>query len=970
MTSSIRPATPEPGLPSRTPSNATALAEGEISFASFRLRPSQQLLLDGDRPASIGARALDILITLVERAGDLVSKDELIGRAWPNVSVEEGNLRTQMAIIRKALRDGEAGARYIVTVPGRGYRFVAPVSRAAARQKTTVSDEFVSPASHIPTRLTRVIGRADSISEVASRLSRRRFTTIVGPGGIGKTTVALAVAEQQTGFYKDGICFVDLASLIDPATMPNTLATMLGVAITSKDTLVDLIAHLRDKHFLLVLDSCERFVEAAAVLAEKLLKGTRDLHVLATSREPLRADGEAIYRLTPLTTPSGSDRLSAEQALGFPAVELFVERATSSADTFELIDDDVPVVADICRQLDGIALAIELAAGRVNTLGVKGVAGYLTDRFRLLTRGKRTALPRHQTLEATLDWSYETLPPRERATLRRLSVFPGNFAMDAACAIVPDDDIGTGEVLDIVDELVSKSLVSADVRGVERAYRLLDTTRAYAAKKLIESGEPGPIAQRHAEYCLGLLGVARADRELSPTTEFLTNATPLIDDIRAALTWALSPEGNAATAVALTTAAIPLWTHLSLNAECRKYVEQALSYRKPGSEEDIRHDMKLYAALGATLIYTEGPGPKANAAWENSLRFAERLGDTDYQVRALWGLFQVRFNTGQFRAALEIGGQLRRLAARSADPVDRLLGDRLAGLAHFYLGDHVNGRRHIEAMLDGYSKLIHDTHIVRFQFDQTIVAKTILARILWALGEPDHAMRRVHELVADARATNHAMSLALGLSQAACPIALWRGDFAAAESFIKLLVEHTGKHGLDLWNSWGHCFEGMLLIARGDPASGLPLLRAAIGKLPQHNMRYGGTYAYLAEALGATGDVSGGLAVIQEAIGRCEQDDERWHLAEFLRIKGELFRLQGGTSARDAAEESFQQALDWARRQNVLSWELRAAMSLARLRLAQAPGAETREPIASILARFSEGFETADLIAARNLAGQ
>jgi predicted ATPase len=971
MTAAIRPATPESGLPSRTPSNATATAEGEVSFASFRLRPSQQLLLDGDRPASIGARALDILITLVERAGDVVSKDELISRAWPNVSVEEGNLRTQMAIIRKALRDGEAGARYIVTVPGRGYRFVAPVSRAAAHEKTSGTDERVSAvASQIPTRLTRVIGRADSISEVASRLSRRRFTTIVGPGGIGKTTVALAVAEQRTGFYKDGICFVDLASLIDPVTMPNTLAAMLGVVIASKDIVAELIAYLRDKHFLLVLDSCERFVEAAAVLAERLLKGTRDLHVLATSREPLRADGEAIYRLTPLTTPSTSDRLSAEQALEFPAVELFVERATSSSDTFELIDEDAPVVADICRQLDGIALAIELAAGRVNTLGIKGVAGYLTDRFRLLTRGKRTALPRHQTLEATLDWSYETLPPRERATLRRLSVFPGNFAMDAACAIVPDDGIASGDVLDIVDELVSKSLVSADVRGVERAYRLLDTTRAYAAKKLTESGEPGRIAQRHAEYCLGFLENARADLELSPTTEFLTAATPLIDDIRTALNWAFSPGGNDAIAVALTTATIPLWTHLSLNAECLRYVEQALSYQKPDGEEDIRHDMKLHAALGATLIYTEGPGPKANAAWENSLRYAEKLGNTDYQVRALWGLFQVRFNTGQFRDALDFGEQLRDLAAGSSDPADGLLGDRLVGLAHFYLGDHVNGRRHIESMLDGYGKLIHHTHVVRFQFDQTIVAKTILARILWALGEPDHAMRMVHELVADARSTNHAMSLALGLSQAACPIALWRGDFAVAESFIGLLVEHTGKHGLDLWNGWGRCFEAMLLIARGEPASGLPLLRAAIGKLPQHNMRYGGTYAYLAEALGATGDVSGGLAVIQEAIGRCDQADERWHLAEFLRIKGELFRLQKGPSALEAAEESFQQALDWARRQSVLSWELRAAMSLARLRLAQTRRAEARELVASTLARFSEGFETADLIAAQNLLEQ
>jgi predicted ATPase len=787
----------------------------------------------------------------------------------------------------------------------------------------------------------------------------------VGPGGIGKTTVALAVAERQTDVYTDGICFVDIATLIDPTTMPTALASMLGLANASRDIFAELTTFLRNKHFLLVLDSCERFVEAAAVLAEKLLKGTLDLHVLATSREPLRAEGEAIYRLSPLAAPSTSDRLSAEEALTFPAVELFVERAASNIGTFELIDEDAPVVADICRQLDGIALATELAAGRVSTLGVKGVATYLRDRFRLLTRGKRTALPRHQTLEATLDWSYEALVPRERTTLRRLSVFPGNFALEAASAVVADDDIAAGEVFDVVDELVSKSLVSADIGGTERAYRLLDTTRAYAAKKLIESGEPHEIAQRHAEYCLRVLESNQAGKEISPTIDFLATATPLIEDIRAALNWAFSPSGNIKVATKLTTATIPLWAHLSLNAECRKHVELALSYAQAGADVDTSRDMKLFAALGATLIYTDGPGPRANEAWENSLKYAESLGNTDYQLRALWGLFQVRFNTGKFRASLDVAEQLRQLAANSPDPADALLGDRLIGLAQFYLGDHVSGKRHIESMLKGYNSLISNTHIVRFQFDQTIVAKTILARILWALGQPDEAMRRVHDLVDEAGSMKHAMSLSLGLAQAACPIALWRGDFRAAELFIRRLVEHTAKHGLDLWNSWGHCFEGMLLIARGDYLPGSRALRAALNKLPQHNMRYGGTYAYLAEALGAVGDVPGGLSVIQEAIGRSEEDEERWHIAEFLRIKGELFRLQDGPSAIEAAVDSFQQSIEWARTQSVISWELRAALSLARLRVTQMRTAEARELMISTLAKFKEGFETADLMAAK-----
>jgi predicted ATPase/DNA-binding winged helix-turn-helix (wHTH) protein len=935
----------------------------DLSFGPFRLLPSQQLLLDGNTPVSMGARALDILTLLVGRAGEVVSKNELIHRAWPNVIVEEGNLRTQLALIRKALRDGEAGARYIVTVPGRGYRFVASVSRSAEPSPPSASTQESPPPSPMPIRLTRVIGRETAISEVASRLSRRRFTTVVGPGGIGKTTVALAVAEQQAALYEDGICFVDLASLIDPLTLPATLASKLGVSIASRDIMPELAARLRNRHLLLVLDSCEKFIEAAAVLAETLLKETVALHILATSREPLRAESETIYRLSPLTIPATSDRLSAAEALAFSAVELFVERA-SSIDAFALVDEDAPIVVDICRQLDGIALAIELAAVRVSTLGVKGIAIYLKDRFRLLTRGRRTALPRHRTLEATLDWSYEMLPERERATLRRLAIFSGNFALDAARAIAANSDDPWDETLDVVDELVSKSLVSADAAaGVERAYRLLDTTRAYAAKKLVESGEADQIARRHASYCLDLF--SNGDGKASATTKLLARATPLLDDIRAALNWAFSSDANGDMGAQLTTAAIPLWTYLSLNAECRKYVERALSYEQSESNKDIERNMKLFAALGATLIYTEGPGPKATTALENCLAYAEQLGDTDYQVRALWGLFQVRFNTGEFRRALDLAQRLRLLSATSTDPADALLGDRLIGLAHFYLGDHISGRRYITLMLEGYENLMRDSHIVRFQFDQVIVAKTILARILWALGEPEQAMSKVHELVAEAKSTSHAMSLALGLAQAACPITLWIEDWAAAESYIGFLVEHTSKHGLELWNAWGNCFEGMLLIARGEYQPGLRLLRAAMNRLPQHHMRYGGSYAYLAEALGATGQISAGLSVIQEVLGRCEQDEERWHIAEYLRIRGELFRLQRGPTAVEAAEESFLQSLEWARRQGVLSWELRGAMSLARLRVEQMRTAEAHQLVSSTLARFAEGFGTADLAMAR-----
>ena len=340
-----------------------------------------------------------------------------------------------------------------------------------------------NPASGLPARLTRLIGREDAVSDIAGRLSRHRFVTIVGPGGIGKTSVALAVAEQAAASYDDGVCFVDCAPLLGTSLVARKLASTLGLEIAEDDPTRGLVAFLRGKRMLIVLDCCERVVEAAAVMVEDLLKGAAGVGILATSREPLRAEGEIVYRLPPLEVPPASIGLSARDALTYPAVQLFVERVTSSVGRFELSDSDAPVVAEICRRLDGIALAIELAAGRVDVFGLLGVAARLEDRVRLLTHGRRTALPRHQTLTATLDWSYDALSEPEQTALRRLSVFAGGFTLDAAQAVATDDLVVSSDIVEVVASLVSKSLLNADVTTAIGHYRLLDTTQGLCAEK-------------------------------------------------------------------------------------------------------------------------------------------------------------------------------------------------------------------------------------------------------------------------------------------------------------------------------------------------------------------------------------------------------------------------------------------------------------------------------------------------------
>jgi predicted ATPase/DNA-binding winged helix-turn-helix (wHTH) protein len=487
---------------------AGSSAEYSFSFGRFRLLPGEQILLEDEKPVRLGSRALDILTMLVEHAGELVSRDELTARVWPDTFVEESSLRVHIAGLRRALGDGHAGNRYVANIPGRGYRFVAPVAVSEETGPAAPKPPTAAPTHNLPASLIRMIGRDAVANTLSAELPRRRFITIVGPGGIGKTTVALAVANRRIAAYRDGVRYVDLASLTDPLLVPSMLACVFGLATSAGNRTPELIAFLRNKKMLVVFDSCEHVIESAAALAVDLLKSAPGQNILATCREPLCAEGECVRRLMPLKVPAATRKLTATEALAFPAVQLFVERAIERLDTFELTDADAPIVAEICRKLDGIALAIELAAGRVDAFGLRELARLLDDRFRLLMRGRRTAQRRHQTLNAALDWSYEFLQECERIILRRLAVFDSYFTLESAIAVAGDSEIATVDVVNALANLVANSLVTADIASDVVHYRLLETTRVYARGKLAESGELERVARRHAENLQNVLAQA------------------------------------------------------------------------------------------------------------------------------------------------------------------------------------------------------------------------------------------------------------------------------------------------------------------------------------------------------------------------------------------------------------------------------------------------------------------------------
>jgi predicted ATPase len=433
--------------------------------------------------------------------------------------------------------------------------------------------------------------------------------------------------------------------------------------------------------------------------------------------------------------------------------------------------------------------------------------------------------------------------------------------------------------------------------------------------------------------------------------------------VRAALDWAFSPTGAAEVGVALTVAAVPLWVHLSLMEECRGRVERALS--GPAESRDARRNMQLHAALGAVLFLTKGSGPETLAAWTSVFEIAESLDDVDYRLRALWGLFVDCITSGRYRAALAVAERFCTCAAKSTDPADGPIGDRLVGVALLALGDLEGARRHIERMLSGY--VARGSHIIRFQYDQRVVARSYHSHVLWLQGFADQAMRSVECQVVNARASDHPVSLSHALLQAACPVALLVGDLTLAERYVKAIMDLSARHAVELWNVGGRCFAGMLLIKRGNIGAGLELLRTAFARVPENafNLLYILFLDEIADALGRDGKAAEGLSTIDEALARSARNDERWCVAELLRIKGELILRKGAPQAATAAEEHFLRSLDWARRQGALSWELRTSTSLARLQQDQGRITEARSLLQSVYDRFSEGFETADLKTAK-----
>lgn len=494
----------------------------------------------------VGGRAFEIIELLVQSAGELVTKSELIGRIWPGVVVSDNTLQAHAAAVRKALGPYRDLLR---TEAGRGYRLLGEWTvrrHDAARSQVEPQRPRINKASGVtsfPITATRLIGRSAALAQVSELIAAFRVVTLVGPGGIGKSTLALYAARGMLSAFIHGGSLVELASLSDPNLVASAVSTALEFNLGGGGISTSAIAGaIGDRHLLLILDNCEHVIDAVASLVETLLHMCPHVTILATSRELLRIDQEQVYPVPPLEVPHADDEERAS-VLACSAVELFVARTREANSEMELRDEDLASVAAICRHLDGIPLAIEFAAASAATFGVLHVAARLNHRFALLTRGRRTALPRHQTLRGALDGSYALLPAAEQHLLQCLAVFSGGFTLAAATAVVTDTACDESTVLNGITDLVDKSLVMTEPIG---RWRLLESTREYALEKLAERGEVSRVVRRHAVFYLDMFAPLGTKAGLQTALEDFDSYRREVDNLGAGLNWALSPDGDAA----------------------------------------------------------------------------------------------------------------------------------------------------------------------------------------------------------------------------------------------------------------------------------------------------------------------------------------------------------------------------------------------------------------------------------------
>ncbi|MFZ4287507.1 ATP-binding protein [Variovorax sp. HJSM1_2] len=803
-----------------------------------------------------------------------------------------------------------------------------------------------------------IFGRDAVIEELETQLASRRLVTLVGSGGIGKTTVAHALAKRISHVWPDGIVGVELAALYDPNLLASTLAAALDLPVSSmidvKSVKAKVLAYLQEKRILLVLDSCESQIEAVAELVESLLGATQYMQVLATSREPLLTSDEWVHRLAPIGLPKDLKGISPDEALSFPAIAMFAKCAGSRGVAFELTEHNVASVVDLCMRLDGIPLAIELAAAAMSEVGVEQLTSQLGEHVLALEDDNQTTHARHRTLGAMFDWSYERLDASEKRAFRRLSVFRGTFSIESAVAVVAHQASTKAAATNIVFRLIEKSLVSnANTKGDGR-FRLLDTTRAYASQQL-ESDAERSIAKRiHAEHIRNILSRVERDWEQMPIAQWRAEYVSWLDDVRAALHWAYSEGGDPELGIKLTVDFFPLADKTSLMTDLDIQIDTALKVLSTLLHPLPWYEMRLKTAIGLVYQRKQIEQPEMETQLESAFNVARTTGSVKHQIGPLLALWSTAFQHGNYPRALTWSNRMGKVASEYADTFAQLTSERTEAQSLHFLGQHNDALRLAQHVREkGWQRI--PLGYTPSAVDLRVSMGILIARIHWMQGLATQASTEASAcLEAAAKDSPTALVQALGL--AAIPIAIWRGDTALASTLVAQLKAHAAEFGFEYWMAWGTRYEATLKTHVGrhnEPRAGMA-------------SSYGANANKLSDHICSIDPIFWSST----SMDRVRSGAVGWCASEVIRGFGERMLLNGGatiSSVASAAEACFTEAIAIAQRQQALAWELRATMSKARL-LAIGNRVEMAATIlGTVTARFTEGQDTADLIAARAL---
>ena len=914
----------------------------KIRFGDFEFAPAQRRLERAGVGVELSSRALDILAALTERPGQVVTKQDLLARVWPQATVVEGALRVYMAALRRALGDGEedGSRRFITTVPGRGYCFVGQIEGAAVAPQDAAAAGPLDLPPRLPGRPGKVVGRDPVVADLLRQMAAQRFVTLVGPGGIGKTTVALLAAHDWVAAHGGVAAFVDLSEM-DPdggESIAEALCDKLGLAGQAVPPMDAAIAHLRANPALLVLDTCEGVIEAAARFAQAVVTSAPAVRVLATSRESLRAEGEEVYRIQPLAAPLAGDALTAQAALAYPAVQLFVQRVTANDLSFELSDAQAPIIGGICRELDGIALAIELAASRVDAFGIQQVANLLATEFALTWPGRRTAAPRQQTLRATLNWSHDLLAPVERIVLRRLAALVGAYPLEAAVAVGADDaGLGAADVVATLSSLVAKSLLNVVADSADSRFRMLDTTRSFALTKLAESEDEPSVRRRQAEHYLARV----ADMEAGQNTPEAT--AEVVANVTATLGWAFGPDGDPATGRRLSSAAAGFWVRHGLLAECRRW---ALVVQARAASDPSPDSLGAQLTLANALMVTDGISDRQRRELEIAYAHALRQGQLDEQVSGLFVFWGDHHRRCQYAAADKLIEEATFLESPDATHAHRLMALWMRGMTDHCAGRQARACEHLNRLLGDYREDAGRHFLRQFGYDLEAAAETILGMSEFLRGNLEKAFAASDRSIAKARTLSSPVSLRAALR--------WRATMMYFVDEEGLEVEHLTRdiipeEAFDYSDSrpegTTQAVHGLWLARNGDCARGAELCRQGLKACREANYLTIQSLVRAEIALqllrhGAGDQIDEFLAPLD-----LEAEEDDWSTPEVLRIRGEIAERRGDL---ELAEVRYRGALALAEQQDALTWRLRAAVSLANLRQAQGHGVEAAAVLAPV----------------------